>query len=146
VLTPLRKQPKLTQDQAKATIQKLQTTLDTKQMTAVDKAIKAAAARRTGGGGPGGGGGAPGGGGTGGGTGTAGGPRPGGGAPGGAGGNRPPFDPAKMKNFNPFNPDKTSPRYEQNKERNDKLFAFLTARAAGKDAKLDIPSPGGNRR
>ena len=51
-----------------------------------------------------------------------------------------------MKDFNPFNPDKSSPRYEQNKERNEKLFAFLTARAAGKDAKLNLPPPGGNRR
>ncbi len=49
------------------------------------------------------------------------------------------FDPARMKNFNPFNPDKSSPLYQRTKERNDKLFAFLRARAAGKDAKLDLP-------
>ena len=47
-----------------------------------------------------------------------------------------------MKNFNPFNPDKTSPRYAQEKERNDKLFAFLQARGAGKNATLAIRQPG----
>jgi len=137
LLAPLRKQPTLTQDDAKTTIQKLQRVLDTKQLTAVDKAIKDSAMRRAGGGGaPGGapGGGAPGGG------------APGGGAPGGGAG-RPggtsTFDPAKAKNFNPFNPQPGTPRYEMRKVSNGKLFAFLEARAAGKDAKLDLPLPGG---
>ena len=74
VLTPLKKKPKLTQDEAKAAIKKLQVIFDGKQLTAVDKAIQSSQ-RRPGGGGPGGG--APGGGGPGGGA-------PGGGAPGGA--------------------------------------------------------------
>jgi hypothetical protein len=149
-LSPLRKQPKLTQDQAKAAIQKLQKALDARQMSAMDRAIQQSQRRMAGGGRPGGGGpgfggggpGGPGGGGPGGGP-RAGGPGgPGGGGPGGRGG----FDPNRMKNFNPFNPEKGSPRYDQTKDRNDKLFAFLAARAAGKDAKLDLPQgrgPGG---
>lgn len=122
LLTPLSKQPKLTQDDAKAAIQKLQRVFDAKQLTAVDKAIKMAAQTRVGGGAPGGG-------------------APAGGAPGGA--PRPAFDPAKAKNFNPFNPQPGTPRYEARKESNAKLFAFLEARAAGKDAKLDLPPPPG---
>jgi hypothetical protein len=150
VLNPLRKQPKLTQDQARASIQKLQKAFDTKQLTAVDRAIKSSQRRMAGGGRPGGGGpGGPGGGGPGGGGPGFGGGRPGGGGPGGPGGRSGGgFDINRMKNFNPFNPDKASPRYERSKERNDRLFAFLSARAAGKDAKLDIPQgrgggPGG---
>lgn len=146
-LKPLRKQPKLTQDQAKGTIKKLQGALEPRQMTAMDKAVQASA-RRPGGGGPGGGGpgggGPPGGGPPGGGFG--GGP-PGGGGPGGAGrpggggpgGGRPGMNFAQMKDFNPFNADPKSPGYERNKDRNDKLFAYLEARAAGKAATLDIP-------
>jgi hypothetical protein len=143
-LTPWKSKPKMTQDEARATIQKVQKVFEAKQLTAIDKAIQEQQRRMAsfggggGGGAPGGGGGTPGGGG---------GPRPGGGGPpGGGGGNRPPFDPVKSKNFNPFNPVKDSPRYEQSKARNDKLFAFLTARAAGKGGKLDLPQfgrPGG---
>jgi uncharacterized membrane protein YgcG len=137
VLAPLRKQPKLTQDQAKAAIQKVQKVYDTKQLSAVDKAIQQSARRRGGGGAPGGGGGAPGGG-------APGAGRPGGGSPGGGG--RPPFDPAKAKNFNPFNPQKDGFGYERNVSRNKTLFAFLEARAANKNAKLDIQmGPGGGR-
>jgi len=155
VLTPLRKQPKLTQDQAKGAIQKLQKVFDAKQLAAVDRSVQASQQRRGGFGGPGGGG--PGGGGPGG-PGGAGRP-PGGGGPGGPGGpggaGRPPggggpggggppaFDPAAMKDFNPFNPDKKSPMYDRQKERNDKLFEFLTARSTGKAAKFEMPSFGG---
>jgi hypothetical protein len=151
VLTPYRKQPKMTQDQAKAGIQKIQRILDQKQLTAVDRAIKASERRR--GGGPGGPGGAPGGGAPGGGgPGAPGGVRPGGpggpggspGGPGGRAGGRG-FDPARMQNFNPFNPDKSSPFGQSRAERNEKLFAFLSARAAGKAAKLDLPQGFGGR-
>lgn len=127
IVNPLRKQPKLTQDQAKAAIGKVKKLLDTRQLTAMDKAITDSQRRRGGpGGAPGGGAGGPGG-------------APGGGAP---GGNRPPFDAAKMKDFNPFNPDKSSPMYERTKERNDALFAFLEARSAGKPAKMNFPGRG----
>jgi hypothetical protein len=52
----------------------------------------------------------------------------------------------KMKNFNPFNPQKDSFGYERNKERNDKLVSFLQARSSGKKATLDIPVGFGGRR
>lgn len=139
VLTPLRKQPKLTQDQAKATIQKLQKVLTQRQLAAIDRVLQRAPAfgRRPGGpgaGGPPGGPGGPG-------MGAPGAGRPG--QPGGPGaGARPRFDPTRMQNFNPFNPAKDSPRYADEKERNDKLFAFLSARAAGKAAKLELRPPG----
>ncbi len=148
VLTPLRKKPKLTQEEAKSTIQKVQKVFDARQLSAVDKAIQASQ-RRRGGGGPGGGPGGGGPGGPGGGApGGSGAGRPGGGGPGGPGGpggGRPAFDFNAMKNFNPLNPDKKNPRYERNKEMNDKLFGFLTARAAGKTATLDLPSFGDRR-
>jgi hypothetical protein len=133
VITPLTKKPKLKQDEAKAAIQSVQKIFDSRQLSAVDKAIQASAARR-GGGGPGGGGGRPGGG------------PPGGGGPGGGGGNRPVFDPAKMQNFNPFNPEKGTAMYDRNTDRNKKLISFLQARAAGKmDTTLDIQPFGGGR-
>lgn len=138
VLTPLRKQPKLTQDQAKATIQKLQRILTQRQLTAVDRVLQRSqrpfGGRPGAGAPPGGPGGAPG---AGAGPGMGARPRqqPGPGA-------RPRFDPTRMQNFNPFNPAKDSPRYQQEKERNDKLFEFLSARAAGKAAKLDLRPPG----
>jgi hypothetical protein len=140
VLTPLQKKPKLTQDEAKAAIKQVVKIYDAKQLSLVDKAIQQSARRRGGGGGPGGGGA------------SAGGPGGGSGGrsgPGGSTGNRPPFDPAKAKNFNPFNPTKDSPGYERNVDRNKRLFAFLKSRAAGKDAKLDLPTgrgPGGGGR
>ncbi|MCC2672188.1 MAG: hypothetical protein K0Q72_4660, partial [Armatimonadetes bacterium] len=49
-------------------------------------------------------------------------------------------DPGKAKDFNPYNPLPGSPRYERRLESNKKLFAFLEARASGKDAKLDLPT------
>ena len=154
VLTPLTKKPKLTQDEAKANIQKLQRVFNARQLAAVDKSIQAGSRRGgPGGGGPGGGGpragGPPGGGGPG--AGGPGGRGPGGGGPGGSAGNRPRFDPARMKNFNPFNPEKSSPMYDRTLRRNKSLTTFLQARAAGKmDAKLDMPrgfggGPGGGR-
>lgn len=138
LLTPLRKKPKMSQEEARATIQKLQKVFDTRQLAKIDVAIQDAQRRMMAG--PGGppGGGAPGGG-----------PPPGAGGPpggpGGPGGNRPAFDPAKSKNFNPFNPAKDSPMYQRNTERNEKLFAFLKERAAGKGGKLELPTfrPGG---
>jgi hypothetical protein len=50
-----------------------------------------------------------------------------------------------MQHFNPFNPDKSSPFGQRRAERNEKLFAFLSARAAGKAAKLDLPQGFGGR-
>lgn len=152
VITPWKSKPKMTQEEAKASIQKLQKVFDTKQLAAVDKAIQQSQRPRgggPGGGGPGGGGpGGPGGGAPGGGApgGFPAGPRPGG--PGGPGGSGGPgggrtFDFNKMKNFNPFNPSKESPRYQRDKESIDKVFAFLNARAAGKTATLELPSFGG---
>lgn len=121
VLMPLTKKPKLTQDEAKLAIQKLQLVYEARQLTSVDKVLKASANRRPGGGAPGG--------------------APGGGSPGGAA--RPPFDPTRMKNFNPFNPEKSSPMYERSVDRNKKLIAFLQARSTGKAAKFDAPTAGG---
>src|SRR5205823_13033961 len=91
-------------------------------------------------GGPGGGGPPGGPGGPGGGFGGRGGP----GGPGGPGGGgaRRGFDPARMQNFNPFNPDKSSPMYQRQNDRNTRVFAFLQARGAGKEAKLDLPRGG----
>lgn len=141
ILTPLTKKPKLKQEEAKAAIQQVQRVFDARQLAAVDRAVQASTRRR--GGGPGGGG--PGGGAPGGGPGAGGpgGGRPGGGGPGGGRGG---FDPARMQNFNPFNPDKSSPMGARQVERNEKLFGFLKARAAGKmDTKFDVPTfgPGG---
>ena len=86
ILTPLRTQEKLTQDDAKETIRALQKVLTIDQRTEISQMPE----QRWGGGGQGGPGG-------------PGGARPGGGnvSP---GGQRPSFDPAAMKNFNPLNP------------------------------------------
>ena len=140
IFTPLKSKPKLTQEDAKAALQKFQKAMDPKQLAVVDRTIQDSQRRGMGGGGPPGGGppggGAPGGGAPGGGPPGA---RPGGpGGPGGAGG-FPAFDPAKAKNFNPFNPVQGSFGYERNIGRNKALFTFLTARAANKPAKLDLP-------
>jgi len=141
ILTPLQKQPKLTQEQAKQAIHKLQKVLDQRQLAAVDRVLQ----RRPGmGGPPGGPGGAPGPGGPGGpgamGPGRP--PRQGAPAGGPSAANRPRFDPTKMQNFNPFNPSPQSPMYQMEKEQNDRLFSFLKARAAGKAATLELRRPG----
>jgi hypothetical protein len=122
VLTPWRSKAKMTQAEARATIQQVQKVLEAKQVTAIDKVLleeQHRLAELT--------------------AGSA--PRPGAPATPSAGGgsNRLPFDPVKSKNFNPFNPAKDSPMYDRNKARNDKLFAFLTARASGKGGKLELP-------
>ena len=83
VLQPLRKKPKLTQDEAKSTLKKLKPIFTVKQLNAMAK-IKPP---HRGPGMPGGGYGGPGGG------------PPGGGQP---GANRPSFDPNAMKDSNPF--------------------------------------------
>lgn len=151
VLTPLTKKPKLNQDEARASIKKLQTAFDSRQLAAVETAVANSQRRMGGGRRPGGGPGmgGPGGGGP---PGGGGGPRPGGGGPpggfGGPGGGGPPggpggpgggFNAAAMKDFNPFNPQKGSFGYERNLERNQKLVSFLQARAAGKKAVLEMP-------
>jgi hypothetical protein len=135
-LTPLRKQPKLTQEQAKTAIKQVQRILNNRQLAAIDRVLTQDQTRMRGMGGQGGPGGMrPGGMG---GPGAPGGMRPGG--PGGRpGGMRPMFDPARMQNFNPFNPQRTSPSYDREKQANDRLFTFLQARAAGKAAKFDMP-------
>jgi len=91
VLQPLRKKPKLTQDEAKATLKKLKPIFTVKQLNAMAKIKPPSRGPRTGGGYSGGQGG------------PGGGP-PGGGPPGGGqpGANRPSFDPNAMKDFNPF--------------------------------------------
>ncbi|MCC6484178.1 MAG: hypothetical protein IT209_04955 [Armatimonadetes bacterium] len=129
VLNPLRKQSKLTQDQAKSAIQKIQRALDQKQLSAIDKVLNSNAR--------------PGFSGSGNRPGNATGARPGGNRPGGpAAGNRPAFDPSKMKDFNPFNPSKTSPNYERQLDRVKRLFSFLEARSANKPATLQMMRPG----
>lgn len=155
VLVPLTKKPKLNQDEARASIKKLQAVFDSRQLTSVETAVTASQRRMGGGrrpgGGPGGGG--PGGGGPPGGFGGPPGGRPGGGPPGGGPGGGPGgrggpgggFNAAAMKDFNPFNPKKDSFGYERNVDRNQKLITFLKARAAGKEAKLEMPSGFGGR-
>lgn len=130
VLTPLKSKTSLSQDQAKSAIKGIQRSLDQRQLGVMDKAIMTGQRRSPGSGGmrpPGAGG--------------SGAPRSGQRPP-GQGASRPRFDPAKMKNFNPFNPAKTSPRYKEQADRNNKLFAFLKSRAAGKSATLNLRPPG----
>ena len=90
VLQPLRKKPKLTQDEAKATLKKLKPIFTVKQLNAMAKIKPPRRSPGMPGGGYGGQGGGQGG--------------PGGGPPGGGqpGANRPSFDPNAMKDFNPF--------------------------------------------
>lgn len=140
ILQPLRAQPKLTQDQAKETIRALQPILTMDQRTEVGtlSARRGGGGNRGGGtGGPGGSGGGfggPGGGGQGGpGGGAQGGPGSGGpggpGAQGRSGGNRPPFDPAAMKDFNPFNPQSGGMGGPRAAARWDEFFKTLEATA-----------------
>ncbi|HEY3378574.1 MAG TPA: hypothetical protein VGL77_13875 [Armatimonadota bacterium] len=110
VLQPLRTQPSMTQDQAKATIAALKQVLTDQQLTEIGK-LKAPGRGGSGGGARGGSGG------------------PGNGA---RGGNRSRFDPATMQNFNPFNPPKDSPMAQRGKNRMDELFTMLENKAGGK--------------
>ena len=87
VLQPLRKKPKLTQDEAKSTLKKLKPIFTVKQLNAMAKIKPPHRGPGMSGGGYGGQGGPPGGG------------PPGGGQP---GANRPNFDPNAMKDMNPF--------------------------------------------
>lgn len=125
IMQPLRSKEKLTQDDAKDTIRGLQRILTTAQR---DEIAKMPEMRR--GSGPGGPGGA--------------GPRGqgGSGAPGGSGGpgrpgggnrqrgERPRFDPAAMKNFNPFNSSSTGPTGARGAARWDTLMKELEKKAA----------------
>lgn len=127
VLNPLRKQSKLTQDQAKATIQKLQRALDERQLSAIDRVLNSSGRSSFGSGRPGGGPGA----------------GPSGNRPSGANASRrPAFDPAKMKDFNPFNPGKPTSTNQRQIDRVKRLFDFLQARAANKPATLSMKRPG----
>jgi hypothetical protein len=146
VLNPLRKQSKLTEPQAAVASKRIQGILDTRQRSLVLKAAQEGpgGGRR---GGPDGRMRGPGGGmrGTGGlgGSGRPGGDNlrgSGGGRPGGPG---PRFDPARMRNFNPVHTPADAPPFMR--DRTNRLFTFLQARAAGKSAKLDLGGPGGFR-
>lgn len=139
ILKPAAKTPKMTSEQAKGVIQKMQKIFDTRQLASLDKALAQRPGGGPGGGGPGGGGGgggfgggAPGGGGPGGG--------PGGGGPGGG---RPPMDFSKMKDFNPLNPPTGNRMGDGMKTRVTAVMTFLEARASGKPATLSLPSFGG---
>ncbi|MGC8861993.1 MAG: hypothetical protein ACP5R5_04360 [Armatimonadota bacterium] len=103
VLTPLRKQTTLDQDQARSAIKELQKILTDDQRSAISSMAPEHRFRREGGG-------------------------PGGSPP----GPRPSFDLKAMENFNPFNPPKDSPMYERSKKRWDDLFAALEKKAKGK--------------
>ncbi len=101
VLTPLRKQESMDQDQAKAGIKDLQKILTDDQRNAISTMPREHQFRREGG------------------------------PPGqGPSGNRPRFDPKAMESFNPFNPRKDSPMYERSKKRMDDLFAALEKKAS----------------
>ncbi len=52
------------------------------------------------------------------------------------------FDPARMKNFNPFCPSMSSPRYQSDIDRNYKLVSFLQSRAQGRSARLSLSAAG----
>lgn len=134
VLTPLRSQKTLTQDDAKTAIRDVQKVLTEEQRNEI-----AAFPERGPGGGPGGSGGGQGG--PGGSGGMRGGGRPGGpggpptgGGPGGAGGNRPRgggqgFDPASMQNFNPLYNGEDAPMGGRMAERWNKFFEGLQQKA-----------------
>jgi len=114
VLKPLRKQPKMTQDQAKTALKQLKAILTIDQLNAMAR-IKQP--QRMGGGSQGMGGGRPGGGGF--------------GGAGGGQGNRP-RDPNAMKNFNPYYKDPKGGQgfMAQRAKRMDDMFAALQAKAA----------------
>lgn len=137
VLKTWRTKPVMTDDQARSVNKQVTAALTIPQIKkiAMTRGGGFGGGRRGGGGqgGPGGGGFGgprPGGfGGPGGGGGGFGGPRPGGGGPGGRGGG---FDPSRLKDYNPLNPDsfpfeQARPRMKQ---RIDGLIASLKARAA----------------
>jgi len=126
VLQPLRAQPKLTQDEAKETTRALQQVLTMDQRTEIGKMPEQrfdGGNRGAGGSGGAGSAGAPGMGGPGG---------SGGGAPrgqGGSRGDRPRFDPAAMKDFNPFNPQSGGMGGPRAAARWDEFFKALEAKA-----------------
>jgi len=126
ILQPLRTQPKLTQDDAKEAIRSLQAALTMDQRTEIGQMPE----RRFGGGNRGGQGG-PGGQGMGGAGGQGGGaPRGQGGQNGGRpGGQRPQFDPAAMKDFNPFNAQSGGMGGPRAAARYDEFFKALEAKA-----------------
>lgn len=119
ILQPLRKQPKLNQDDAKEVIRSLQAVLTMDQRTEINKMPE----RRSGGGNRGGGAGGPGGQG-------GGAPRGQGGQNGGRpGGQRPQLDPAAMKDFNPFNSQSGGMGGPRAAARYDEFFKALEAKA-----------------
>jgi len=121
VLKPLRTKPKLTEDQARDTLKSLKPIFTVKQLNGMAK-IKAPP-RRFSGQRPGGGFGRPGG-------------------QGGPGGNRPPgmrrFDPARMKDFNPFysKVSKSDPMSADRAKMWNDFFSRLDAKAKGQKVPL----------
>jgi len=103
VLTPLRKQETMDQDQAKTAIKDLQRILTDDQRNAISQMPPEHRFRREGG--------------------SSSGPPT---------DRRPRFDLKAVENFNPFNPPKDSPMYERSKKRWDDLFAALEKKSKGK--------------
>ena len=140
VLQPYRNKPKMTQDDAKNALKGIKAALNVDQLNAIARIEAERRNRRGGFGGPGagaGGGmgmrpGGPGGGPGGmprGGAGGAG-ARPGG--PGGPGGGFRMPDPSRMKDFNPFKPDTSTPFGQRAAQMWNEFFKGLQQRAAGK--------------
>ena len=59
-----------------------------------------------------------------------------------SGSGRQTLDPARMRDFNPFCPSTSSPRYQSDVDRNYKLVYFLQSRAQGRHARLSISTAG----
>lgn len=122
VLQSLTAKPKLSQDQARSSIRDLRRAMDQSQLGTMDRAVRAAEqrvtrlqsenARR-----------------------QQAGQRP-------SGSGRQAFDPARMRDFNPFCPSTSSPRYQSDVDRNYKLLDFVKSRAEGRNARLSISAAG----
>jgi hypothetical protein len=131
VLQPYRNKPKMTQEDAKNALKGIKAALNVNQLNAIARIEAERRNRRggTGGGGmgmrPGGPGGAPGGM-----PGGGAGARPGG--PGGPGGGFQMPDPSRMKDFNPFKPDTSTPFGQRSAQYWSDFFTGLQKRASGK--------------
>jgi len=131
VLQPYRNKPKMTQDDAKNALKGIKAALNVNQLNAIARIEAERRNRRGGPGGggmgmrPGGPGGAPGGM-----PGGGAGARPGG--PGGPGGGFQMPDPSRMKDFNPFKPDTSTPWGQRSAEMWNQFFNGLQQRAGGK--------------
>ncbi len=122
VIQSLKARPKLSQDQARSSMRDLRRVMDQSQAATMDRAVRAAEqrvaqlqsqnARR-----------------------QQAGQRP-------SGSGRQTLDPARMRDFNPFCPSTSSPRYQSDVDRNYKLVYFLQSRAQGRHARLSISTAG----